>query len=56
MGQPGPFEASLAGTPIHDPMKPLEILRTVHSFDPCLACSTHVLDANGNEIVKVEIQ
>jgi hydrogenase large subunit len=56
MGQPGPFEASLVGTPIHDPMKPLEILRTVHSFDPCLACSTHVLDVNGNEIVKVEIQ
>jgi hydrogenase large subunit len=56
MGQPGPFEASLVGTPIHDPKKPLEILRTVHSFDPCLACSTHVLDVNGNEIVKVDIQ
>lgn len=55
-GQHGPFEASLIGTPIHDPQKPLEILRTIHSFDPCLACSTHVLDAQGNEIVQVEVQ
>jgi len=55
-GQPGPFEASLIGTPVHDPKQPLEILRTIHSFDPCLACSTHVLDAQGNEIVQVDVQ
>ena len=55
-GQHGPFEASLIGMPIHDPKQPLEILRTIHSFDPCLACSTHVLDMAGNEIVRVEIQ
>jgi [NiFe] hydrogenase large subunit/hydrogenase large subunit len=52
-GQPGPYEASLIGTPIADPSKPLEILRTIHSFDPCLACAVHVLDGNGTEIVKV---
>jgi [NiFe] hydrogenase large subunit/hydrogenase large subunit len=52
-GQPGPYEAALAGTPIADPQKPLEILRTIHSFDPCLACAVHVLDGTGTEIVKV---
>jgi Ni,Fe-hydrogenase I large subunit len=34
----------LAGTPVVDPQKPLEILRTVHSFDPCIACAVHVID------------
>ena len=53
MGQPGPYEAALAGTPIAEPDKPLEVLRTVHSFDPCLACAVHVLDGTGTEIVKV---
>jgi Ni,Fe-hydrogenase I large subunit len=38
-----------------DPNKPLEILRTIHSFDPCLACAVHVLDAQGNEMVKVNV-
>jgi [NiFe] hydrogenase large subunit/hydrogenase large subunit len=52
-GQPGPYEAALVGTPIADPQKPLEILRTIHSFDPCLACAVHVLDGTGTEIVKV---
>jgi len=54
-GQRGPYEAALVGTPIADPNKPLEILRTIHSFDPCLACAVHVLDANGNEMVKVKV-
>ena len=44
-GQPGPYEQALVGTPVADPSKPLELLRTVHSFDPCLACAVHVLDA-----------
>ncbi len=54
-GQMGPYEASLIGTPIADPKKPLEILRTIHSFDPCLACAVHVLDGKGEEIVKVRV-
>jgi [NiFe] hydrogenase large subunit/hydrogenase large subunit len=54
-GQRGPYEAALVGTPVADPNRPLEILRTVHSFDPCLACAVHVLDATGNELVKVKV-
>jgi Ni,Fe-hydrogenase I large subunit len=54
-GLRGPYEAALVGTPMADPNKPLEILRTIHSFDPCLACAIHVLDANGNEMVKVKV-
>jgi hydrogenase large subunit len=50
---PGPYEASLVGTPIADPEKPLETLRTIHSFDPCLACAIHVVDKERKEIVKV---
>ena len=40
-------EASLLKTPIADPERPLEILRTIHSFDPCLACAVHVVDGQG---------
>ena len=54
-GQRGPYEESLIGTPIADPEKPLEILRTVHSFDPCLACAVHVLDGKGREITRVKV-
>jgi len=54
-GLRGPYEAALVGTPLADPNKPLEILRTIHSFDPCLACAVHVLDARGNEMVKVNV-
>ncbi|HYL11493.1 MAG TPA: nickel-dependent hydrogenase large subunit [Terriglobales bacterium] len=46
-GQRGAYEASLLKTPIADPERPVEILRTVHSFDPCLACAVHVVDAHG---------
>ena len=46
-GNIGAFEASLMDTPMADPQKPLEILRTIHSFDPCLACSTHVMSRTG---------
>jgi hydrogenase large subunit len=49
-GQHGAFESSLLGTPVVDPKLPLEILRTIHSFDPCLACATHVHDVEGNEV------
>jgi Ni,Fe-hydrogenase I large subunit len=49
-GQKGAYEAALTGTPLADPSRPVEVLRTIHSFDPCLACAVHVVDANGNEI------
>jgi hypothetical protein len=45
-GRPGPYEAALVGTPVAKPDQPLEILRTVHSFDPCMACGVHVVDAD----------
>ena len=51
----GPYEAALLNTPVADPERPLEVLRTVHSFDPCLACAVHVLDADQNEVVKVQV-
>ncbi|MFW6054530.1 MAG: nickel-dependent hydrogenase large subunit, partial [Thermodesulfobacteriota bacterium] len=54
MGAPGPYGASLVGNPVADPEKPLEVLRTVHSFDPCLACAIHLLDQDSREIVKVK--
>lgn len=52
-GKLGPYEAALVGTPVADPNRPVEILRTVHSFDPCMACGVHVVDAAGNELVNV---
>ncbi|MBU6484215.1 MAG: nickel-dependent hydrogenase large subunit [Burkholderiales bacterium] len=54
-GQPGPYEAALMDRhELHDPEQPLEILRTIHSFDPCIACAVHVSDANGAPRVQVE--
>jgi [NiFe] hydrogenase large subunit/hydrogenase large subunit len=56
-GQTGPYEASLEDNhPLVDPQRPLEILRTIHSYDPCMACGVHVLDAEGREIVEVSVQ
>lgn len=54
-GKSGPYEAALVGHDLHDPTQPLEILRTIHSFDPCLACAVHVADEHGNELVKVKV-
>ncbi len=54
-GLPGAYEAALIGTPVANPEQPVEILRTVHSFDPCMACAVHVLDAEGNEITRVVV-
>ncbi len=51
--QQGPYEASLVGNPIADPERPLEVLRTIHSFDPCLACAVHTLDPDGRERARV---
>jgi len=50
-----PSEASLIGTPIADPEQPLEILRTIHSFDPCIACAVHVYDTEGKNITKIKV-
>ena len=49
-GKRGPYEQALIGTPVADPTKPVEILRTIHSFDPCMACAVHLIDAQGNEL------
>ena len=50
----GPYEASLIGNPMADPERPLEAIRTIHSFDPCLACAIHLVDARGKSIVQVK--
>jgi hydrogenase large subunit len=50
----GPYEASLVGNPVADPARPLEVVRTVHSFDPCLACAIHLTDADGQSITTVK--
>jgi len=55
-GQPGPYEAALAGHYLHDPKQPIEILRTIHSFDPCIACAVHVTDPDGEELVNIKIR
>ncbi len=54
-GTIGAYEASLLGTPMADPTKPLEILRTIHSFDPCLACATHVIGPDGGPLSTVQV-
>ncbi len=55
-GQIGAYEAALMNTPMAKPDQPVEILRTIHSFDPCLACATHVLSPEGEEIVSVQVR
>ena len=55
-GQDGAYEAALAGHKLHDPKQPIEILRTIHSFDPCIACAVHVTDPDGEELVKVKVK
>ncbi len=55
-GQQGAFETSLMGTPVADPQRPLEIIRTIHSFDPCLACATHLFDPEGHELCSVRVR
>jgi [NiFe] hydrogenase large subunit len=54
-GQLGPVEEALVGTPVADPKRPLEIIRTVHSFDPCIACGVHVIDPDTNEVRKFKV-
>jgi hydrogenase large subunit len=54
-GVPGPYESSLLGNPVADAEKPLELLRTVHSFDPCMACACHTLDVEGKVVATVKV-
>jgi len=49
-GRLGAYEAALIGTKVADPEQPLEIIRTIHSFDPCIACAVHVVDTKGKEL------
>jgi hydrogenase large subunit len=56
-GQSGPYEASLQHNHVlHDPKQPIEILRTIHSYDPCIACAVHVTDPEGEELVQVKVK
>ena len=56
-GQAGAYEAALQDNhQLHDPMQPVEILRTVHSFDPCIACAVHMVDKDGKEMLKVKVR
>jgi [NiFe] hydrogenase large subunit len=54
-GKLGPVEEALIGTPIADPKRPLEVLRTVHSFDPCIACGVHVIDPESNQVYDIKV-
>jgi hydrogenase large subunit len=54
-GASGPYEASLMHNPIANPEMPLEVIRTVHSFDPCMACAVHTFDPEGKNVAKVKV-
>jgi hydrogenase large subunit len=54
-GQDGAYEAALKGHVLHDVKQPIEILRTIHSFDPCLACAVHVVGETGEELIRVKV-
>jgi len=56
-GQPGPYEAALQDNHhLQDINQPLEILRTIHSFDPCIACAVHMIDPDGKEFLQVKVR
>ena len=54
-GRMGEYEAALIGTKVADPEQPLEILRTIHSFDPCIACAVHIVDTKGRELSSFKV-
>jgi hydrogenase large subunit len=54
-GRMSAYEASLVGTPVANPDQPLEIIRTIHSFDPCLACAVHLHDERGRHVHQVRV-
>ena len=51
----GPYELSIIGTPVADPIKPLEVVRTIHSFDPCMSCAVHVVNTENGEVTQVKV-
>ena len=51
----GPYELSIIGTPVADPTKPLEVVRTIHSFDPCMSCAVHVVNTENGEVIQVKV-
>ncbi|MDZ7364040.1 MAG: nickel-dependent hydrogenase large subunit [candidate division KSB1 bacterium] len=53
-GQRSSYEASLIGTPVANLEQPVEILRTIHSFDPCIACAVHLYDPDGRHLHQVK--
>ena len=53
--KPGPVESALVGTPVVDPKRPVEILRTIHSFDPCIACAVHVIDPQEDSTYTIRV-
>jgi len=55
-GQRGAYEAALIDTPLADPERPIEILRTIHSFDPCLACASHVIGPDGRRLAEIVVR
>jgi hydrogenase large subunit len=56
-GQPGPYEAALQDNhQLYDPKQPVEILRTIHSFDPCIACAVHLTDEDDKEMLQVTVR
>lgn len=55
-GNLSPYESALIGTPVYDANQPLEILRTIHSFDPCLACAVHLYDERGDHVHQVTVE
>ena len=54
-GHRGAWEEALVGTPVRDPARPVEILRVVHAFDPCMACAVHVIDADGGLVTELTV-
>jgi [NiFe] hydrogenase large subunit len=54
-GKRGPMEQALIGTKVEDPARPIEVLRIVHSFDPCIACAVHVLDPAHGRTYEVHV-
>ena len=54
-GIPGPLEQALVGVPVADPASPVEVIRVIHSFDPCIACGVHVIDTSADKTYSVKV-
>jgi [NiFe] hydrogenase large subunit len=54
-GIPGPLEQALVGVPVADPASPVEVIRVIHSFDPCIACGVHVIDTSADKTYAVKV-